>query len=130
MPRTRLTYTLAIVLGLQSVYGQTASSDDRSVREFLDMHWPDAIGPQDTTNPWGSEIENSLEPQACGTCHPVQYADWNASLHSRSMGPGIVGQLVEMEVDDPATATLCLSCHAPLYEQKRVIFTAPSCSCS
>ncbi len=33
------------------------------------------------------------------------------------MGPGIVGQLVEMTRRDPAAARGCLTCHAPLAEQ-------------
>jgi hypothetical protein len=34
------------------------------------------------------------------------------------MGPGVVGQLVEMRQNDPETARLCLTCHAPLTEQQ------------
>jgi len=33
------------------------------------------------------------------------------------MGPGVMGQLVEMWRSDPDTARLCLTCHAPLAEQ-------------
>jgi len=39
------------------------------------------------------------------------------SLHAKSMGPGIAGQLAEMISIDPATAYSCLRCHAPLAEQ-------------
>jgi hypothetical protein len=34
------------------------------------------------------------------------------------MGPGVTGQLVGMWGSDPASARLCLSCHAPLGEQQ------------
>lgn len=55
-------------------------------------------------------------------CHPQQYQDWQSALHSKSMGPGIAGQLAEMVHDDPNNAELCWSCHAPLAEQKDKIF--------
>jgi hypothetical protein len=61
-------------------------------------------------------VEASLHPKECGICHPQQLQDWQTSLHSRSMGPGIYGQLVDME-SDPATYTLCATCHTPLQEQ-------------
>lgn len=65
-------------------------------------------------------LEGSLDPAGCGTCHPVQLADWKTSLHARSMGPGVSGQLAEVQRTDPATARLCLTCHAPLTEQHPV----------
>jgi hypothetical protein len=34
------------------------------------------------------------------------------------MGPGVAGQLVAMWKDDPESARLCLSCHAPMAEQQ------------
>jgi hypothetical protein len=50
----------------------------------------------------------------------VQLADWKTTLHARSIGPGVSGQLAEMRRTDPATARLCLTCHAPLTEQHPV----------
>ena len=71
-----------------------------------------------------SPIERSLAPKDCGSCHPVQYEDWRGSIHARSMGPGIAGQLVELAKRDPVGARACLSCHAPLTEQAPVVRSA------
>jgi len=68
-----------------------------------------------------SPLERSLAPRDCGACHPVQYEDWRASIHARSMGPGVAGQLVEMAKRDPAGPRACLVCHAPLAEQAPVV---------
>ncbi len=85
---------------------------------FLSSHWRLPIPPPGDPPPRFSAIERSLRPESCGACHPVQWNDWKTSLHARTMGPGVAGQLVEMRVNDPATAALCLTCHAPLAEQQ------------
>lgn len=90
-----------------------ASGDD-AVAAFLQRHWQVPVPLQGPSPAAYAPLEASLHPQDCGRCHPQQYQDWQQSLHSRSMGPGVSGQLVEME---PATATLCATCHAPLSEQ-------------
>lgn len=86
-------------------------------REFLDRHWRRPIAPQGAAPKSFFPIERSLAPQSCGTCHPVQFADWRTSLHSKAMGAGVTGQLVEMYKSDPESARSCLTCHAPLAEQ-------------
>jgi hypothetical protein len=86
-------------------------------REFLSCHWRLPVPPQGPAPVHFSPLERSLDPASCGTCHPVQLADWKTSLHARSMGPGVTGQLAEMQRTDPATTRLCLTCHAPLTEQ-------------
>jgi hypothetical protein len=55
-------------------------------REFLEQHWRRAIPPQGPAPARFSPIERLLQPEACGACHPVQFVDWQASLHSKSMG--------------------------------------------
>ena len=89
----------------------------RDVAGFLQQYWRVPIPPQGKPPQHFSPLEASLYPQDCGVCHPQQYQDWQQSRHSRSMGPGVYGQLVEMEQSDPATYTLCATCHAPLSEQ-------------
>src|SRR6266446_1281109 len=89
----------------------------RDVARFLQQHWRLPIPSQGPPPPHFSPLEASLHPQDCGVCHPQQYQDWQQSLHSRSMGPGVYGQLMDMEQSDPATYTLCATCHAPLSEQ-------------
>ena len=64
-----------------------------------------------------SPLERSLSPASCGTCHPDQFRDWQSSVHAKSMGPGISGQLAEMIKSEPAAARSCFTCHAPLAEQ-------------
>ena len=68
-----------------------------------------------------SPLERSLAPVSCGTCHPDQFRDWQSSVHAKSMGPGIAGQLAEMIKSEPATARSCFTCHAPLAEQAPLI---------
>lgn len=61
-----------------------------------------------------TEIESSLSPQACGTCHPQQLSQWNESWHHLGMGPGMMGQLVDAE---DSFVHACQRCHAPNAEQ-------------
>src|SRR5262249_42448563 len=98
--------------------GTRSSGNSKSVRAFLDRHWQRPIAPQGPAPVRFSVIEKALNPGSCGACHPSQLADWGTSLHSRSMGPGVTGQLAEMTRSDPESARLCLSCHAPLAEQQ------------
>ncbi|MBI4189302.1 MAG: hypothetical protein HY525_02040 [Betaproteobacteria bacterium] len=64
-----------------------------------------------------SALEGSLEPGSCAACHRAQFDDWKQSLHSRAMGPGIMGQLVNMAPHATDEHQDCLRCHAPLQEQ-------------
>jgi Cytochrome c554 and c-prime len=104
---------LGVVVGLRQPHPPAASRNDESAA-FLQGHWRVPIPLQGPPPATYSPLEASLQPQDCGLCHPQQYQDWRSSLHSRSMGPGVSGQLLEM---DAATATLCATCHTPLSEQ-------------
>jgi hypothetical protein len=88
---------------------------------FLKRHWPQTISPQGEAPETYSSLEASLAPQDCGVCHQDQYRDWQTSRHSQAMGPGVLGQLVDMIKHDPATTRLCWSCHTPLAEQQSVL---------
>lgn len=90
-------------------------------RKFLDAHWRRPLQPQGPAPAGFSPPERSLAPESCGICHPAQFADWKTTLHSATMGPGVVGQLVEMKRTDPDSARSCLTCHAPLAEQSEQI---------
>lgn len=85
--------------------------------DWLGRHWARPLAPQGPPPARFSALEQSLAPESCGACHPVQFADWTSSLHAASMGPGVAGQLAEMWRSDPESARLCLGCHAPLAEQ-------------
>jgi hypothetical protein len=88
--------------------------------QFLERHWRMPIPLQGQPPAGFSTVEQSLAPKDCGSCHPVQYEDWRGSIHARSMGPGVAGQLAEMAWRDPVGARACLVCHAPLAEQAPV----------
>lgn len=62
----------------------------------------------------------ALLPKTCGACHRSQLRDWSGSLHSKSMGPGLLFQLNPQ--GDPETATACYFCHAPLSIQSEILF--------
>jgi len=93
----------------------------REERRFLEGYWRVPIPPQGDPPPTFSPLEASLDPASCGVCHPVQYEDWKTSLHSRTMGPGVYGQTVELIEKDAETALLCYTCHAPLTEQQEKV---------
>jgi hypothetical protein len=88
------------------------------VEDFVARHWRSPLAPQGAPPPRFSTLEASLAPEACGTCHPAQLADWTTSVHAASMGPGVAGQLVEMLDADRSAALACYTCHAPLAEQR------------
>ncbi|HFE38340.1 MAG TPA: DUF255 domain-containing protein, partial [Gammaproteobacteria bacterium] len=113
-------------MGLGSISPGIASPgiDSPTVAElaFIKQHWgQETILLQGQAPAHYSPLEASLLPQSCGQCHPQQYQDWKASLHSRAMGPGVLGQLMVMQENDPATARACWSCHTPLAEQQGVL---------
>ena len=67
------------------------------------------------------EPARGIQPENCGVCHAVQYADWSRSFHGKAMGPGVTGQFHTMGFSDEAT---CLECHAPLSEQWKKVRNA------
>ena len=99
----------------------TPTTLDRGLGEFLKVHWQRPIPLQGPAPADYSALEASLSPEVCGTCHKQQYADWRESLHSRAMGPGPWGQIVDMVNDSPDEAAQCMTCHAPLSEQLPVL---------
>ena len=92
-----------------------------SVESFVARHWRTPLRPQGPAPARFTPLEASLAPEACGTCHPAQLADWRTSIHAAAMGPGVAGQLAELRVHDPATALGCQNCHAPLAEQMPLV---------
>src|SRR5215831_5868635 len=89
--------------GLGLLFALTAAASTRPAQPkaisaeehaFLQQHWRRPILPQGEPPERFSAVERSLHPADCGSCHPVQFADWRTSFHASSMGPGIAGQLV------------------------------------
>ena len=111
----------ACALLLAGCAGGALTARTESVETFIARHWRVPLAPQGPPPPRYTALEASLEPEACGTCHPAQLADWRTSTHASAMGPGVVGQLVELQAREPRTALACQNCHAPLAEQAPVI---------
>ena len=44
-------------------------------RDFIEKHWGRAIPPQGPAPARFSPIERRIQPEACGTCQPVQFGD-------------------------------------------------------
>ncbi len=95
----------------------TALSEEVSTSVFLSRHWQRPLEHQGKPPASFSDLETSLNPSACGNCHPQQFQDWQSSLHAHAMGPGLLGQLMDMNPDDRTEHQVCLRCHAPLAEQ-------------
>ena len=62
---------------------------------------------------------NFFYPEECGKCHNDQYNKWKDSLHSKSVGPGLMGQLSPFQA--PQFAQSCYFCHSPMEEQAEMI---------
>ncbi|MFQ5912084.1 MAG: multiheme c-type cytochrome [Nitrospinota bacterium] len=121
MPRA-VTFAMVLV-GLlfgSPAKGQGANQPVQQVEQFVLRHWKLPLALQGEVPKGYSPLEASLDPESCGVCHPVQHQDWKTSLHAKAMGPGIVGQLVDMFRASPADALNCTTCHAPLAEQQPV----------
>lgn len=87
------------------------------ISDWLKQHFPLYIPPQGLAPAGWPPLEKEIQPEACGTCHVQQYKDWKESLHHKAMGPSVLGQLLDMELDAPVLAITCQRCHAPLAEQ-------------
>jgi hypothetical protein len=109
---------VAICSGLAFFYDQgwpPALDEKISVSTFLERHWSDPLPPQGPVPDGFSDLEASLAPKDCGSCHPRQFEDWRTSKHARAMGLGISWQLPLLGQQE---GNRCLRCHAPLAEQK------------
>ena len=103
----------ALLLPMSSPHAAADGTDN-----FLQRHWAQPVAPQGKAPKSFSGLEASLEPAACGTCHQRQWKDWETSLHAHAMGPGIMGQLVDVHPADISALRGCVRCHAPLAEQE------------
>jgi mono/diheme cytochrome c family protein len=76
--------------------------------------WTFPLAPQGEGPPQLTPAERSLAPDRCARCHAQQFAQFRTTIHARAMGPGVMGQLVDMPARD---AVACQTCHGPLAEQ-------------
>lgn len=103
-------------------------SIDQDIEHFFSAYWQRPIPLQGKPPESFTEKEASLSPEACGSCHVQQYADWKESLHSKAMGPGPWGQIIDLTQNSPEEATMCQTCHAPLSEQRPFLAKAEGSS--
>ena len=108
-----LFFIFTLLLPTSSLHAASDSTDT-----FLKRHWAQPLAPQGKAPKSFSKLEASLEPSACGTCHQQQWKDWQTSLHAHAMGPGVMGQLVNVHPADIDSLRDCTRCHAPLAEQE------------
>lgn len=90
---------------------------DAQIGAFLEKHWSRPLTLQGAAPERLSPLEASLAPSDCGQCHVQQYGDWQTALHAKAMGPGLMGQLVNMAPQARDEQQDCIRCHAPLAEQ-------------
>lgn len=121
---TQQIITLLLILYCQAIVAEALLTAEEEA--FLQNHWSDTIPLQGKPPADYSDLESSLDPKSCGTCHVQQYQDWQTTLHAKAMGPGVSGQLVELVDSDPETAQMCWTCHTPLAEQQDKLQTGNS----
>ncbi len=109
-------FSCSVVISCRQAPPEAVAEND-AITSFVAKHWQFPVSPQGAPPADYSPLEASLDPQQCGICHPQQYQDWQTTLHSHAMSPGIYGQMVEMADTDRDTYTICASCHTPLSEQ-------------
>lgn len=94
-----------------------AAVNEAQAARFLADHWARPLAPQGPLPAALAAQGISLAPRTCAGCHGAQFEDWSQSLHSRAMGPGLMGQLINMPAHAREEHQDCLRCHAPLAEQ-------------
>ena len=96
---------------------QSGRPDTADLDRFLDAHWARPLARRGRPPANFTATDVSLDPGTCGTCHVAQFEAWRGSLHAAAMGPGILGQIVEMDAGARDEHQECIRCHAPLAEQ-------------
>jgi RNase P subunit RPR2 len=106
--------------------------------EYLTGHWQQPLNALHKDKPIAKQM---LSADGCRDCHQAINNDWQASLHAKAMGPGILGQLKnylagqinlseensvhkqkhkqkhKQQLSQQIKQPKCLICHAPLTEQ-------------
>ncbi len=119
---TEIQHITYYLMGLKDDNNEVESSvqnnlPDNTPIDSLEDYWTIPVAPQKAPPKSYSLQESSLDPASCGICHKQQYKDWRSTLHSKSMGPGVIGQLVDTVKKNPGFVDSCQECHSPLSEQ-------------
>ncbi|MEJ2107763.1 MAG: multiheme c-type cytochrome [Acidiferrobacteraceae bacterium] len=104
-----------LYLHRRTAYATGVIPGNDTVARFLKRHWAYPLAPEGSPPGNYSSLTASLAPASCGRCHRKQYDDWRTSLHSHSVGPGLLWQF---RIMNQMQTNKCMRCHAPLAEQK------------
>lgn len=66
-----------------------------------------------------------LGPENCLTCHPLQYNDWNTSIHSKAYRDPIFQEMWE----DRGKPDECLKCHTTGYDESTLTYAVEGVTC-
>lgn len=116
-----------LMLGVGSSAARAACpalADAGDTAQFLDCYWQRPLAPQGTAPSQFTPLETALDPASCGACHVQQFRDWSGARHANAMGPGVLGQLLNMDAQARDEQQTCVRCHAPLAEQADSLATA------
>ncbi len=59
-------------------------------------------------------LAKGISVKDCANCHVDKFQEWSESLHSETMGNGVLGQYPHF---DASSIAQCNTCHAPMSEQ-------------
>ncbi len=115
--RREISSAILVLLALAGLGSCGKAPGPPALEGFLERHWARPLASQGEPPASARAHQIGLAPQSCAACHAAQFEDWSASLHSRAMGAGIMGQLAVMPADARDDHQDCIRCHAPLKEQ-------------
>ena len=113
--------------GILGLFYLSFSQDELSARENKEAnrwrvsYWKYPIPFQGEAPESNHPLSRSLTASSCAKCHPQKHKDWNASLHSQAMSPGIMGQYPHFSNGEKAS---CNVCHAVMREQVATLWDA------
>ena len=117
MHRSRGLVALVLGLGLAGCPGPPPASEDEGSTGESDTGEEDAFH-----DPLSMPAEPSLSPadfelaEACATCHPSYYAEWQLSRHGRAMRDPVFRAMVELrQIDlEGREDQFCTQCHSAI----------------
>jgi len=112
---------LTVLLGFLAVFGyNTFTVDTLSGKENKESnlwridYWKTPIPFQGKAPETYHPLAQNIRAKDCSKCHLDKFKEWSSSLHSHTMGAGVVGQYPHFSATQVAQ---CDGCHAPMSEQ-------------